>query len=126
MKQSELMIGDWVRVPSELNRPKVVRSTFDLDEAVLYHPIRLTSKILEDNGFYKGSVNEYKIVRFSDNLDEDGDKKLDFSVFIFPNSFVQIKKNNNIFRFFCNELHKLQQAIRLAGIEENLFKKIDW
>lgn len=126
MKQSELMIGDWVRVPSELNRPKVVRSTFDLDEAVLYQPIRLTSKILEDNGFYKGSVNEYKIVRFSDNLDEDDDKKLDFSIFIFPNSFVQIKKNDNTFRFFCNELHKLQQAIRLAGIEENLFKKVDW
>lgn len=53
MKTEELMIGDWVRVPSELNREKQIRSTFDMDSAVLYEAIPLTPEILEKNGFKK-------------------------------------------------------------------------
>ena len=41
------MIEDWVQVPSELNRYKRIRSTFDIDSAVLYEPIPLTPDILE-------------------------------------------------------------------------------
>ena len=51
MKAKELMIGDWVQVPSEMNRYKRVCSTFDMDLAVLYRPIPLTDAILKANGF---------------------------------------------------------------------------
>lgn len=51
MEVTELMIGDWVQVPSELNRYKVVRTTLDMDEAVLYRPVPLTHEIIKSNGF---------------------------------------------------------------------------
>lgn len=51
MNVTDLMIGDWVCVPSELNRYKRICSTFDMDSAVLYRPIPLTAEILQSNGF---------------------------------------------------------------------------
>ena len=61
MKANELMIGDWVRVPSELNREKQIRSTFDMDSAVLYEAIPLTAEILEKNGFICNIHNIYEL-----------------------------------------------------------------
>lgn len=50
MEANELMIGDWVRVPSELNRYMRIRSTFDMDSAILYESIPLTQEILKRMG----------------------------------------------------------------------------
>jgi len=50
MEIHELMIGDYVMVPSELNRIKRIQSTFDLDEASLYRPVPLSPEVLDAIG----------------------------------------------------------------------------
>lgn len=62
MEANELMLGDWVRIPSELNRFKQIKSTFDLDESVLYQPVQITGEILEKNGFKKKMGGTFELV----------------------------------------------------------------
>lgn len=100
------MIEDWVQVPSELNRYKRIRSTFDIDSAVLYEPIPLTPEILEKNGWvceYFGRRQEwwldktkFPIVRYSAN---------------------DILHHNEIVLKF---VHQLQHALRLFGIDKEI------
>ena len=102
------MIGDWVQVPSELNRYKRIRSTFDMDSAVLYKPIPLTPEILEKNGWEKTPTG---YVFYTDG------KKYDNSLwYIFgSNTFVV-----NTAEFQIKYVHELQHALRLCGIEKEI------
>lgn len=111
MKTEELMIGDWVRVPSELNREKQIRSTFDMDSAVLYEAIPLTPEILEKNGFKK----------------YNGLYRLDIAEGVFVNADFKSKEpfvsvHNTCYRAtpICWYLHQLQHALRLCGIEKEI------
>lgn len=59
MNTKDLMIGDYVRIPLELDRIKQITSTFDLDEALLYEPIKLTDDLLNQLGFKKIDDNRW-------------------------------------------------------------------
>ena len=114
MKANELMIGDWVQVPSELNRYKKLRSTFDMDEAVLYKPIPLTPEILENIGFepqpnigyviddYDGTQVIYD--RWNNNLRIIKDYK----------TCLDIRTFNDL------SVHELQHALKICGIEKEI------
>lgn len=109
-----LMIGDWVQVPSELNRYKRIRNTFDMDEAVLYKPIPLTPEILEKIGFetqpnigyiiddYDGTQIIYD--RWDNNLRIIKDYKTCLDIETFSGLSV----------------HELQHALRICGIEKEI------
>lgn len=109
MKASELMIGDWVQVPTELNRYKRIRSTFDMDITLLYEPIPLTTEILEENGFIK----ENRCWVLSDK--HTGDEIISlFEVakgFAMPTSGLAI-----VFQV----VHKLQHLLKLYGIDKEI------
>ena len=104
MKINELMIGDWVQVPSELNRYKRIRSTFDMDSAVLYEPIPLTTEILEKNGF-ESCKEGYDI----------GIPLLYWDKYC--TAVCGWTHCSNIIEVFdCRYVHQLQHALRLCGI----------
>lgn len=110
MKATDLMIGDWVRVPSELNRTKKIYSTFDLDVALLYEPIPLTPEILEKNGFIKENNRCWVL---SDKHTGDQIIAL-FEVakgFAMPTSGLAIG---------FQEVHKLQHLLKLYGIDKEI------
>lgn len=113
MKVSELMIGDLVQVPSEMNRYKRVMSTFDMDSAALYRPIPLTCEILEQNGFklHKGekglsgvTTSPYYSIKGSPYIFCDGNP---FAVWF--EDEVTIKY-----------VHQLQHVLRLCGLKKEI------
>lgn len=102
METKELMIGDLVQVPSELNRHIRIRSTFDMDSAVLYKPIQLTPEILEKNGFV-----------------QDGESwwYQDFRIVLSTSKGESLVCGRQV--KFCY-IHQLQHALRLCGIEKEI------
>lgn len=120
MEKAELMINDYVRVPSELHRLKQIRSTFDIDGAVLYEPIPLTEGFFKTNGFsliekswlyQKGKVSI--LVKPCRN-----DYKLKVVVRNFGN---EEKGHTNSRRWRIPDLryvHELQHALRLCRRNE--------
>ena len=115
MEAKDLMIGDWVQVPSELNRYKRIRSTFDMDSAVLYRPIPLTTEILEMNGFRKDEKREEMYY-------------LNWGI---GNNCVSYDKETGIVRIFhvlghlvfvlpLGYVHELQHAFKLCGITKEI------
>lgn len=126
MKAKELMIGDWVQVPSEMNRYKRVCSTFDMDSAVLYRPIPLTSELLEKNGFERvtqsGCANPYHWML--EKYEEESDGLL-FRIKAFNNPFrgmfVSIDNPSACetisFGKQIEFVHELQHALRICEIE---------
>lgn len=112
MKTNELMIGDWVQVPSELNRIKQIKSTFDLDEVVLYQPVPITEEILEKNGFKKKMDGTFNFV-----YNEKG-------------AYIEIEYNPisghicaNWHWFIANQIysvHKLQHALKMAQVDKEI------
>ena len=114
MKTNELMIGDWVQVPSELNRKKQIKSTFDLDSAVLYQPIPLTHEILENNGFSRHE-DEYQLLDdyWELYLEEINDGM--WQVVEYNDEFgnIPIQVVN------ISHVHEFQHFLRLCAIEFN-------
>ena len=110
MDARELMIGDYVCVPSELNRIKRIQSTFDLDEAVLYEPIMITPEILEKNGFDRYGSRIYI-------LEND-----DFTIQIKTGKYVRVFSRMDCNAKFDTDftVHKLQHAMRLCGIKKEI------
>ena len=110
MKAKELMIGDWVQVPSEMNRYKRVCSTLEMDEAVLYRPIPLTEEILKANDF------EYRHKNFAALSYEHP----------FQLEIVEWPDENGIGLWMVKGLlkiryvHELQHALRLCGVDKEL------
>ena len=134
MKASNLMIGDWVQVPSELNRYKRIRNTFDMDEAVLYKPIPLTKEILEKNGFKKVEETEYSCTYYT--LIPTGYEKNSYTCkFTFYKEPImgvstlfdcwgwippQNGGMNDIHVCNLKNLHQLQHAFKLCRIEKEI------
>ena len=124
MKASELMIGDWVQVPSLIDnvegfnawcKVKQLRDD-DLDvvgfKELKYdeiEPISITIEILEKNGFTK-------------DLDTDGihywftliDEHIRFSILYARSVFQWLGPLD--FKY----VHQLQHALRLCGIEKEI------
>lgn len=105
MEAKDLMIGDWVQVPSELNRYKRIGSTFDMDSAVLYKPIPLTPEILKKNGFKCDAHPNY----VCDSYFIDGISMLDFRAGYFKYCTITIQY-----------VHQLQHLLRLRGIDKGI------
>lgn len=130
MNIQELSVGDWVRiyVANEERYCKVdeIRwnnilgkyvcevcdRTFSLSEAYL-HPIPLTPEILEKNGFVKnGEYDEWDIGTWETPY------LLGVSL---ERPAITIKWNgSNIFIDQANNVHQLQHALRLVGIEKEI------
>ena len=106
METKDLMLYDWVQVPSELNRIKQIKSTFDMDEAVLYQPIPLTEEILKKNGFLGNDYGEIIIGEWRIMCDCS-------NVAILHNEHVDI---DTPIRF----VHELQHALRLCKIDKEI------
>ena len=99
-----------MRVPSELNRIKHIRSTFDLDEAVLYEPIPITSEILEKNGFdHYGSIYI---------CTEKDDFTIQIKIGRYVRVFIGMDCNAKFDTDFT--VHKLQHAMKLCGIKKEI------
>ena len=125
------MIGDWVQVPSELNRYKMLRSTFDMDEAILYEPIPLTTEILEKNGWYHdkfhGSYGRQAMRIdgcYQDELPKGVDNALSFAQWSidkkFMYHFLEIFMWVGSVHLKIEYVHELQHALRLCGIEKEI------
>ena len=106
MKANELMIGDWVAQPVNDEPCKVVSlmSDIELDDGGFYEevePIPLTTEILEKNfpTIEDGVAWEET---------EEGD--------LF---FIRVEYDKHIKGIF-NDVHELQHALRLAGIDKEI------
>lgn len=109
------MIDDWVQVPLELNRYKRIRSTFDMDSAILYKPIPLTPEILEKVGFsYDENINKYILT------DKDTYDNL-IVLYKLANGFAMTTEGMTI---GLQNVHELQHLFRLCGIREDIFELI--
>lgn len=136
MKATELMIGDWVRVPSELNRYMRIRSTFDMDSAILYEPIPLTPEILEKNGFIKDADKDDMLADMYHLLVHNGLERESFTIQVnlyrepicgvstlvkcwgrIPPLYGGL---NDIHLCSANYVHQLQHAFRLCGIQKQI------
>lgn len=117
------MVGDWVKVPSELNRYKRIITTFDMDSAVLYKPIPLTVEILEKNGWEKCNI---------DVVDDDEQYGCAYGPFYFT-WWRKVKllscyfddMNAGLHYEMISELptkyvHQLQHALKLCGIDKEI------
>lgn len=131
MEENELMIRDWVQVPSELNRYKRISSTFDMDLAILYEPILITPEILEKIDLKIGNVTEY--LGYDIYSDEEGTFGVseDREGFVFETykrweekdcdgapidwGFYPVNRIKGI-RYF----HELQHALRLCRIDKEI------
>ena len=128
MKTKDLMLYDWVQVPSELNRFKQIKSTFDMDEAVLYQPIPLTEEILKKNGFLlhnsasyfkeymwtTGGIDEYADVYIEVGKDQQDNWRWDN---------LKCKLHffrGDVFLVKMQYVHELQHALRICHIDKEI------
>jgi hypothetical protein len=119
MEINELMVGDWVRVPSELNRYMRIRSTFDMDSAILYEPIPLTPEILEKNGFEDIGDDTYQLEEkpcwfWVDFFKHTYGCEYDTSTYEYEDDEHRLKL------YGIPSVHELQHALRLCGIEKEI------
>ena len=131
MKQTELMIGDWVLVPKLIDEVEDIKGHFqirqlrdcDLDvfgfKELKYNevkPIPITTEILERNGFkiiLAEDINFYR-AEYKDN-DNRG-------IYYFESKLMAIGnyKTNNRAEIHCEYVHELQNALRLCGIKKEM------
>lgn len=112
MKANELMIGDWVKMPSGLPEIRQIKYPSEINDADFYEPIPLTAEILESNGFtihlshcgYKWLWIEKQ--RFEVALDEENENKITTALGLIDIEFKYV--------------HELQHAFRLCGIDKNI------
>lgn len=109
MLVTNLMIGDWVQVPSELNRYKRISSTFDIDSAILYEPIPLTTEILGKYGFVKKSE------RWILSDEYTGDEVL--VLYRVADGFALTTEGLAI---RLQDVHELQHLLKLCGIDKEI------
>lgn len=118
MEIEELMINDWVQVPSEMNRYKRVCSTFDMDSAVLYRPIPLTEEILKANGY-------------EEHVGEKGAYGVTIAPYFKRDDSPEVFCDGHPFAVWFDEpvdikyVHQLQHVLRLYGAEKEIKIKED-
>lgn len=120
MKPEELQIYDWVLINDtphqvkQITRKKVgyhkVPYSLDYARLVDVKPIPITAEILEKNGFVKDCCYY--------NLDEEDGGYLQY----YPHEWRLDSwyKGDILFRCMCHDVHQLQQAIRLCGIDKRI------
>ena len=129
MKANELMIGDWVQVPSLIDnvehydawcKVKQLRDC-DLDvvgfKEIKYDeivPISLTPEILEKNGIKRDTNGKV----FGEYFDEDKNGFLEISVDREGIWWSINYEEYHILRF--KYVHQLQHALKLCGIEKEI------
>ena len=123
MKATELMVGDWVLCPDNMQRqvrylqvrPSVIGiggSSYDEDEI---QPIPLTPEILEQNGL---KIDKYKGGFFPACFKEDEHYDVE----------IEMKDEEIAWSINCGEywikrlnyVHELQHALRLFGIKKDI------
>lgn len=129
MDAKELMIGDWVLCPDNMQRqvrylqvrPSVIGiggSSYDEDEI---QPIPLTPEILKKNGFendfyHDECVADYHFVRL-----EGYSYREDFILVTWCNGELNVV--NDLIgevEIHCENVHELQHALKLCGINKEI------
>lgn len=132
MEAKELMIGDWVQVPSLIDNVEhydawcKVKQLRDCDLDVVGFkelkyseiiPILLTPEILEKNGFVKFVGSQYVLPKCSAGVILTKIKEM-------PNAngiwLVAIKNGYTDARIVITYVHELQHALRLCGVEKEI------
>ena len=125
MKQTDLMIGDWVRIKGHLDYDKVQEIARDenmqwyisfacsatLFRAYEFEPVLLTPEILEKNGWERNGIFM--------------EKKIDENTHLsWTDICGSVLSQGNYYMCDCNYVHTLQHALRLCGGDElaNNFK----
>ena len=125
MKQTDLMIGDWVRIKGHLDYDKVQEIARDenmqwyisfacsatLFRAYQFEPVLLTPEILEKNGWERNGIFM--------------EKKIDENTHLsWTDICGSVLSQGNYYMCDCNYVHTLQHALRLCGGDElaNNFK----
>ena len=135
MKANELMIGDWVYLPSIISDDKFPVQVLEIqDDCIKYYgggkkrmvlfehiePIHLTPEILEKNGFItndeQGNWKGYRIYSlFNTN------KGCIFMLKLYEkDSIVEISLDMSPYYIVFKFVHQLQHALRLCGIEKTI------
>ncbi len=126
MKNTDLMIGDWVqhgegvcKVVSIAGRGIFFEDSISEGVATfdMINPIPLTPEILEKNGF-SGEGYNMGIVGFS--VEPIPDEKDGYEVFIWTDMCLQIKHGFTHFKKYIKYVHELQHALRICGIEKEI------
>lgn len=117
IKISDLSVGDWVRwmgKPCKVDVPLLFTEYYGLDEVSEdVSPIPITPEILEANGFVKnGEYDEWNI----------GTWEIPYLLGVsLGRPAVTIKWNgSSIFIDQAKNVHQLQHALRLAGVEKEI------
>lgn len=139
MKANELMIGDWVQVPSLIDneehydawcRVKQLRDC-DLDvvgfKELKYdeiEPIPLTLEVLEKNGFAQFSVGMFNRGFLFEYKEKDILILVSLDLPKLPNlnkkHFVSIKHLYHDVKIAIDYLHELQHVLSLCGIDKEI------
>ena len=125
MKQTDLMIGDWVRIKGHLDYDKVQEIARDesmqwyisfacsatLFRAYEFEPVLLTPEILEKNGWERNGIFMEKRIDENTHLS-------------WTDICGSVLSQGNYYMCDCNYVHTLQHALRLCGLNElaNNFK----
>lgn len=127
MKANELMIGDYISVkPSGM----LIKVAAVHHKKVAYHavvnklawvresllePIPLTPEILEKNGLVKAENPRTGTIMYSFR-----DSLFRIEVYDFEHVIVVSVYTNSMYEGFINNVHELQHALRLCGINKEI------
>ena len=122
MNATELTIGDWVYFGNDEYSPSKIEGILPYDEGIVLdfdnepvaneniRPIPLTEEIIKANGWRYDYI--YKIWLYED---ED---KMDFCVKIAEIRGISVSLYKDYPIIFINNVHELQHALRLCGLQE--------
>lgn len=116
MKATDLMIGDWVKMPSGLPEIRQIKYPSEIDDADFYEPIPLTEEILEQNGFVRHDKHEYSVTGSNYNY---------LKVRCYADTYFEIGNafdEEGELQAFADiqYVHELQHALKLCGIDKNI------
>ena len=138
MKETDLMIGDWVCLvdPDTKKRTNTKVRGSDLCGGGTFclqwfEPIPLTAEILEKNGFYNSGSGDHTKMLLSHDEDENEIRYaiyvgLKFKTINCMASFDELekpgwRKSNGVEMDVCGPyVHELQHALKLCGIEKEI------
>ena len=113
MEANELMIGDWVRIHSDICPERVSILKFGVD--VNCEPIPLTAEILEKNGF-----KEKGVFYCLDTFDYYGLYICEITESIWRVQFYNHECSAFDSIICVGYVHELQHALRLCGIDKEI------
>jgi hypothetical protein len=121
LKISDLSVGDWVKIQGVIREIDYLYGKNNVCDTPIefVEPIPITPEILEKNGW-----SEFSDYHNSWKLDIASDKR----VWMFKNSHdwtFQVMSwglghNHSVAKAYIKDIHELQHALRLAGIEKDI------